>query len=85
MTVKPVIDVTVPTITFLLLIAVGSDLRLADFRRLRARFGLIRAGLLLPLPARAILGSAFEWVETPTLLAAMIAFRARARTAQVAT
>ena len=58
MTVKPVIDVTVPTITFLLLIAVGSDLRLADFRRLRAPFGLI--------------------------LAAVIAFRPRARTAQVA-
>ena len=49
MTVKPVIDVTVPAITFLLRVAVGSDLRLADFRKLRAQFGLILAGLLLPL------------------------------------
>ena len=58
MTVKPVMDVTVQTITFLFLIAVGSDLRFAELRRLRAPFGLI--------------------------LAAVIAFRPRARTAQVA-
>ena len=46
MTVKPVMDVTVQTITFLFLIAVGSDLRFAELRRLRAPFGLILAAVI---------------------------------------
>jgi BASS family bile acid:Na+ symporter len=53
---KTVIDVSIPMITFGLLMAVGSDLRSADFRRLLGRPGILLAGLLLPilvLPALA--------------------------------
>lgn len=46
---KSAIDITVPVITFLLLFSVGSDLRIADFGRLRAKRGVVLAGLLLPL------------------------------------
>lgn len=46
---KLAVDVAIPLITFLLLVAVGLDLTKQDFVRLRAQPALIAAGLLGPL------------------------------------
>jgi len=46
---KLAVDVAIPLITFLLLVAVGLDLTRHDFERLRRRPGLIAAGLIGPL------------------------------------
>ena len=42
------ISVAIPAITFVLMAVVGSDLRVADFRRLLQRSRLVWAGLLVP-------------------------------------
>lgn len=46
---KHVVDVAIPVITFLLLTAVGLDLRRADFRRVRQEPRFLAIGLLAPL------------------------------------
>jgi BASS family bile acid:Na+ symporter len=48
MTMTPIISVAIPTITFVLMMIVGSDLQTADFRRLLRRSSLIWGGLLVP-------------------------------------
>jgi len=54
---QPFIDAASPLVTFLLLIAVGLDLTLRDFSRVRDRPGLVAAGVLVPpllLPPLAV-------------------------------
>lgn len=48
MFVRTVIDIAVPLITIVLMAVVGTDLRLADFRRLFRRSRLVWAGLVAP-------------------------------------
>jgi BASS family bile acid:Na+ symporter len=47
--VKPLIDLSVPLITFILLTVVGSSLTPDDFSRVRRQPGVVLAGLLAPL------------------------------------
>jgi BASS family bile acid:Na+ symporter len=62
--VKALIDVAVPTITFVLLAAVGLDLTAADFARVRRQFAVLIAGLVAPLlllpPLAVLLVSIFR-------------------------
>ena len=54
---QPLVDSASKLITLLLLVAVGLDLTLGDFRRVRERPGMVTAGVLLPpllLPPLAI-------------------------------
>jgi BASS family bile acid:Na+ symporter len=53
-----IVDTAIPLITFLLLVAVGLDLTVGDFRRVRERPGMVAAGVLVPpllLPPLALL------------------------------
>jgi BASS family bile acid:Na+ symporter len=55
---KLLVDISVPIITFVLLTAVGLDLTIDQFRRLRRRPDIIAAGLIAPvaiLPAVALM------------------------------
>jgi BASS family bile acid:Na+ symporter len=47
--VKTLIDIAVPSITFILLAAVGLDLTREDFARVRRRWAVVLIGLLAPL------------------------------------
>jgi BASS family bile acid:Na+ symporter len=55
---KPIVDVLVPLITFGLLLTVGADLRVDDFRRLVRQPRIVLAGLLLPLLVLPVLAVA---------------------------
>lgn len=46
---KPVLDVAIPVVTFLVMTIVGLDLTRADFERVRSRPRILAAGLLGPL------------------------------------
>jgi bile acid:Na+ symporter, BASS family len=55
---QQIVDIAIPVITFILLVAVGLDLTLSDFRRVRERPALVAAGVFLPpllLPPLALL------------------------------
>ncbi len=62
---KTLIDVAVPLITFVLLAAVGLDLTLEDFARVRQRSAVVLAGLLVPILALPPIAVGLIWAFAP--------------------
>jgi bile acid:Na+ symporter, BASS family len=62
---KHVLDVGAPALVFLSLIAVGLDLRPADFRRLREVPGVLAVGVLAPLVVLPAIAVALVWWLAP--------------------
>jgi BASS family bile acid:Na+ symporter len=59
--VKTLIDVAVPTLTFVLLTAVGLDLTSDDFARVRRRWPVALAGLIAPLALLPPIAVGLTW------------------------
>jgi BASS family bile acid:Na+ symporter len=64
---KTLLDVAVPTLTFVLLVGVGLDLTREDFLRLRRRWPVVLAGLLAPIVFLPPIAVALAWVFQPPL------------------
>jgi len=64
------IDVSVPLLTFSLMIAVGMDLTTDDFRRVRRSPGVVLAGLLGPIGLLPPIAVALAWIFDPPPAAA---------------
>jgi bile acid:Na+ symporter, BASS family len=63
--VKTLIDVSVPTLTFILLTAVGLDLTLKDFARVRRRPAVVLTGLVGPVFLLPPIAVVLTWVFRP--------------------
>jgi BASS family bile acid:Na+ symporter len=62
---KTLLDVAVPTLTFMLLAAVGLDLTGEDFARLRRQWAIVLAGLLGPLVLLPPIAVGLTWAFQP--------------------
>jgi bile acid:Na+ symporter, BASS family len=62
---KTLLDIAVPTMTFVLLVGVGLDLTREDFVRLRRRWAVVLLGLLAPLALLPPIAIGLTWVFQP--------------------
>jgi len=85
---KLLLDIAIPAITFVLLGAVGLDLRVEDFRRVARQPGVMLAGLLgpvllLPLLALGLLALFRPWPAIAAGLLLIVASGVRLDLSQV--